>query len=76
MRRKLIYLVSSLHLNSNKRGEIKMLRHEIFFKQFSIIAIALVITMFVSTKSAFAVQEVKVGFISGSDTTLESQPLR
>jgi len=75
MRRKLIYLVSSLHLNSHKRGEIKMLRHEIFDKQFSIIAIVLAITMFVGTESAFAAQEVKVGFISGSDTALEESAL-
>ena len=73
MRRKLIYLVSSLHLNSHKKGEIKMLRHETFYKQFSIIVAALAITMFFGTESAFAAQEVKVGFISGrgSDVALE-----
>ncbi len=75
MCRKLIYLVSSLQVNSYKKGEIRMLRHEIFDKQFSIIAIALVITMFVGTESAFTAQELKVGFIPGrgADATLEDQ---
>ena len=65
MCRKLIYLVSSLKVNSYKKGEIRMLRHEIFDKQFSIIAIALAITMFIGTESAFTAQELKVGFIPG-----------
>ena len=75
MCRKLIYLVSSLQVNSYKKGEIRMLRHEIFDKQFSIIAIALVITMFVGTESAFTAQELKVGFIPGrgDDATVEEQ---
>jgi hypothetical protein len=44
-------------------------------KQFSIIAIALVITMFVAAESAFTAQELKVGFIPGrgSDADLEDQ---
>ncbi len=61
MCRKLIYLVSSPQVNSYKKGEIRMLRHEIFDKQFSIIAIALAITMFVGTESAFTAQDIKVG---------------
>jgi hypothetical protein len=71
----LIYLVSSLQVNSYKKGEIRMLRHEIFDKQFSIIAIALAITMFVGTESAFTAQELRVGFIPGrgSDAALEEQ---
>ncbi len=75
MCRKLIYLVFSLQVNSYKKGEIRMLRHEIFDKQFSIIAIALAITMFVGTESAFTDQELKVGFIPGrgSDAALEDQ---
>jgi len=75
MRRKLIYLVSLLQLNSYKKGEIRMLRHEIFDKQFSIIAIALVITMFVGTEYAFTAQELRVGFIPGrgSDAEVEDQ---
>ncbi len=75
MCRKLIYLVSSLQVNSHKKGKIKMLRHEIFDKQFSIIAIALAITMFIGTESAFTAQELKVGFIPGrgSDAPLEEQ---
>jgi len=52
-----------------------MLRHEIFGKQFSIIAIALVITMFVGAESAFTAQELKVGFIPGrgGDASVEDQ---
>ncbi|MFZ2145862.1 MAG: hypothetical protein WAV28_01480 [Sedimentisphaerales bacterium] len=52
-----------------------MLRHEIFDKQFSIIAIALAITMFVGAESAFTAQELKVGFIPGrgSDADFEDQ---
>ncbi len=75
MCRKLIYLVSSLKVNSYKKGEIRMLRHEIFDKQFSIIAIVLAITMFVGTESAFTAQELKVGFIpgGGTDATGEDQ---
>jgi len=75
MCRKLIYLVSSLQMNSYKKGKIRMLRHEIFDKQFSIIAIALVITMFVGTESAFTAQELKVGFIPGrgTDADVEDQ---
>ncbi len=75
MCRKLIYLVSSLQGNSYKKGEIRMLRHEIFDKQFSIIAIALAITIFVGTESAFTAQDIKVGFIPGrgSDAALEEQ---
>jgi len=75
MCRKLIYLVSSLQVNSHKKGKIKMLRHEIFDKQFSIIAIAFAITMFVGTESAFTAQELKVGFIPGrgTDADVEDQ---
>ena len=65
MCRKLIYLVSSLKVNSYRKGEIRMLRHEIFDKQFSIIAIVFAITMFIGTESAFTAQELKVGFIPG-----------
>ncbi len=68
MSKVLIYLVSSLQVNSNKKGAIKMLRHKIFDKQFSIIAIALAIIMFVGTESAFTAQELKVGFIPGRGT--------
>ncbi|MHC4173834.1 MAG: discoidin domain-containing protein [Planctomycetota bacterium] len=55
-----------------------MLRHEIFDKQFSIIAIALAITMFVGIESAFTAQELKVGFIPGrgSDAALEDQAFK
>jgi hypothetical protein len=75
MCRKLIYLVSSLQVNSHKKGKIKMLRHEIFDRQFSIIAIAFAITMFVGTESAFTAQELKVGFIPGrgTDADVEDQ---
>jgi len=52
-----------------------MLRRKIFDRQFSVIAIALAITMFVGTESAFTAQEVKVGFIPGrgTDAALEDQ---
>ena len=52
-----------------------MLRHKIFSKQFSFTAVALAITLFVGTESALAVQEVKVGFIPGSDVALEESAL-
>ncbi len=52
-----------------------MLKLKILDKQFSIIAIALVIIMFVGTESVFTAQELKVGFIPGSDPTLEDQAL-
>src|SRR4030042_6446601 len=68
---KSIYLVSSIQVNSHKKGAMKMSRHKMFDKQFSITVIVLVITMFVGTEFAFTAQEVKVGFISGSDITLE-----
>jgi hypothetical protein len=70
-----MYLVSSLQVNSHKKGKIKMFRHEIFDKQFSVIAIALAITMFVGTESAFTAQELKVGFIPGrgTDADVEDQ---
>ncbi|MBW7991461.1 MAG: hypothetical protein FVQ84_15815 [Planctomycetes bacterium] len=73
MSKKLFYLVSYLQAGSHKKGEIKMLRHKIFDRQFSIIAIALVITMFVATESALTAQELKVGFIPGrgNDAALE-----
>ena len=75
MSKVLIYLVSCLQAGSYKKGEIRMLRHKIFDKQFSIIAIALAITMFVGTESSFAAQELKVGFIPGrgTDAALEDQ---
>ncbi len=75
MCRKLIYLVSSPQVNSYRKGEFRMLRPEIFDKQFSIIAIALVITMFVGAESAFTAQEIRVGFIPGrgDDATVEEQ---
>jgi hypothetical protein len=54
-----------------------MLRYKIFYKRFSIIATALAITVFVTAESAFAAQEIKVGFIpgSGADAALEDQAL-
>ncbi|MHC4145184.1 MAG: hypothetical protein ACYSUD_10440 [Planctomycetota bacterium] len=52
-----------------------MLRHKIFDRQFSIIAIALAITMFVGTESALTAQELRIGFIPGrgDDAPLEEQ---
>jgi len=52
-----------------------MLRHEIFNSSFFIITIVLAITVFVGTQTAFAAQEVKVGFIPGSDLALEESAL-
>jgi hypothetical protein len=77
MSKKLIYFVSSLQLRNYEKGEIKMLRQNIFNKQFSIIATALLITIFVAAESAFTAQELKVGFIPGrgSDADLEDQAL-
>ena len=75
MFKKLSYLVSSLQAASYKKGEIRMLRHKIVDKQFFIITIALAITLFVGTESAFTAQELKVGFIPGrgTDAALEDQ---
>jgi hypothetical protein len=75
MSREMICLVSSLQVNSHKKGEIEMLRREIFDKQFSIIVMAPAITMFVGAESAFTAQELRVGFIPGrgSDAPLEVQ---
>jgi hypothetical protein len=52
-----------------------MSRHEILNKQFLIIPIAFVITMFVGTESGFTAQEIRVGFIPGrgADAALEDQ---
>ena len=52
-----------------------MFRHEIFDKQSSIIAIALAVTLFVGTETAFTAQELRVGFIPGrgDDATVEEQ---
>ncbi len=52
-----------------------MSRHEILVKQFFIIPIVLAITLFVGTESAFAAQEIRVGFIPGrgADATVEEQ---
>ena len=73
--RKLIDQCFYLHVNSHWKGEIKMSEHKIFDKQFSIIVIALVVTLFVGSESAFTAQELRVGFIPGrgDDATVEEQ---
>ncbi|MHC4433667.1 MAG: hypothetical protein ACYTBS_17645, partial [Planctomycetota bacterium] len=77
MCRRSICLASSRQVSSPRIGEIETLRHAAFNRQCSIVAIALAITIFVGTESAFTAQEVKVGFIPGrgSDATVEEQAL-
>jgi len=53
-----------------------MLRRGVLSKRFFLITAALAIVMFAGTQSASAVQDVKVGFIPGSDLTLEESALK
>jgi len=52
-----------------------MLRHDIFNQSFSMIVIILTVILFVGTESAFADQELRVGFIPGrgDDAAVEEQ---